>query len=472
MGPQRLAAVLRRVAQRRPAAALGPARGLLAAGRLAEGAGELARLLQAEPADPPATLLGSAQALLARLGWTVRGSGARGAARLSVRRAGERRDLFALALARRGPQACGAAVSAAPVLRPCGRSRPLRPAERGGPQELAQALGLLCESLRGQDAPRGASPLAERHQGREGVDLLLRTTFACNQRCPFCFVALTGRHSDLAAIARELRALAVGPGRRAEVTLSGGEPTLDPRLPRLIALARRSGFSRVVLQTNAVLLARPGLLESLVRAGLSACMASFHAHRAELYDLCTGSRGQFPRAAAGLAELLRSRCGVTVNVVVNARNYRELPELVGFVAGLARALPRGRKPGVYFSMLNEAGHEKAPDWAVSLEDAGPYLRRAVARCEEEGLRVEPSGSESSFPACLLGGARRHAARREFPQDRVRYAEDFSGEAGAVGRAKRPACRRCPLDARCLGVPAQYARRYGLAGLEPLGVRHG
>ncbi len=54
---------------------------------------------------------------------------------------------------------------------------------------------------------------------------------------------------------------------------------------------------------------------------------------------------------------------------------------------------------------------------------------------------------------------------------MRYAEDFSGETGDVGRAKRPACRRCPYDSKCLGVPAECARMFGLGALKvPRGAR--
>ncbi len=47
---------------------------------------------------------------------------------------------------------------------------------------------------------------------------------------------------------------------------------------------------------------------------------------------------------------------------------------------------------------------------------------------------------------------------------VRYADDFSGAAGDIGRAKSIACRRCLYDGKCLGVPAEYARLFGVGAL--------
>ena len=183
------------------------------------------------------------------------------------------------------------------------------------------------------------------------------------------------------------------------MTLSGGEPAADPRLLEIVDAARKRGFRRFVLQTNAVFLARRGLLPNLVRCGVKTYMVSFHSHRPELYDRITGSRGQMRLAVEGLSRLLAARsCRVTVNVVVNRFNYLDLPGLMGFLGTLARG--KSRRLEVCFSMINEAGHEKAPEFAVDLELAAPSLREALRRCREEGLRVERFAGGSAFPVCL------------------------------------------------------------------------
>lgn len=392
------------------------------------------------------------RAVLAERGWVLR---RRPPLRFSIRRAGERKVLFELS-------GGGASRGLTPDARLLAAVRPgarLSAGEREGVAALGAALGLLLESLRRAAPADAAGPaLAESHEGHDGRDLLLRTTFACNQKCPFCFVPMTGRGADLAEIERALDAQAARSGPRGELTLSGGEPASDPRLPAIVASARRRGFRRFVLQTNGVYLTRPGLLDELIRLGVRTYLFSLHSHKPAAYDRITGSRGQRARAVAGLALLLeRPACGVTVNVVVNAHNYRDLPGLVAFVARLG-------KPTLYFSMLNEVGHQKVPGWTVRLEDAAPFLRRAAALCRASGLPVSRSGGESSFPPCLFAEPARHASPRRIPQDRVRYAEEFAGEAGAVGRAKLPSCRSCRWDARCAGVPAQYARLHGLAAL--------
>ena len=340
----------------------------------------------------------------------------------------------------------------------------LKASEKKALAQLRAALGLMFEAFGGGRPAAGLS-LAESHEGSEGRDLLLRTTFACNQRCAFCFVPLTGRPAPWGEIERELELQSKRAGPRDELTISGGEPASDPRLPRILALARRLGFRRFVLQTNAVYLARKGLLKRLIAAGAKTFLVSFHSHDEAAYDRITGSRGQYARALAGLTQLLGAGdCDVTINIVVNAHNFEDLPELIDFLGKLRAGRTDGKPVSIYFSMINEAGHQKAPAWAVDLERAAPFLREASRRCKRHGLAVSRSGGESSFPVCVMGEPERHAPRRTFPQDRVRYADDFSGEGGAIGRAKRPSCRACLYDAKCAGVPAVYAVRFGLGAL--------
>lgn len=421
------------------------------------------------PSGSRQAVSGGLRGILRRYDWVLVKQGTGRLLRFLVRRRSETRVIFHLYP--RFP--IGGAGSLTPSVRFQAQLRPgarLRRAEKSGLTELAGELLLFVETIRRRPAAAAAdAALAENHFGKDGPQSLLRVTAACNQRCPFCFVPLTGRGADWADIKRKLEALALRPDFRGQLTLSGGEPTLDPRLPGILEAARKRGFRRIGLQTNGVLLSKPGLIERLTKLGVANYLVSFHSHKPRVYDRITATRGQYRRAVEGLARLVRARGGgadfdVTVNVVVNAWNYRHLPGLADFLGGLGAGLPKNQGLEVYFSMMNEAGHLKVPAWAIDLSRAAPFLRRGVERCRRWGLRVSSFGGESGFPPCLLDDPKRHAMERELPQERVRYAEDFSQEAGSVGRAKHPACRRCPYDGRCLGVPAPYARLFGLGAL--------
>ncbi len=307
-------------------------------------------------------------------------------------------------------------------------------------------------------------PRVESHEIISGTEILLRTTTECNQRCHFCFLPPVRRSFAWEDILGALREVARRPQPPKILTLSGGEPTADSRLPRILTAARRLGIRRFVLQTNAVRLSDASLLGRLNRLGVEGYVVSFHSHKPARYDEITRSRGQYSRAVAGIRRLIRGRCRLTINVVVNARNYEDLPELVAFLARQGAGKNRAKELDVYFSMINEAGHQLAPDWAVGLERVSAPLRRALEVCDQAGIRVAKFVGGSCFPVCLTAHPERYACERALSQERVRYAVAFSGASGAIGRAKHPDCRDCAYDSRCLGVPASYATHYGVAAL--------
>ncbi|MDD5303265.1 MAG: hypothetical protein PHS14_09165, partial [Elusimicrobia bacterium] len=80
------------------------------------------------------------------------------------------------------------------------------------------------------------------------------------------------------------------------------------------------------------------------------------------------------------------------------------------------------------------------------------------------LIVQRSCGESDLPPCMAADPEAFVAESVLPQSRVRYADDFNVSDPSGGRAKRLACRECPYDSRCLGVPAEYARKFGLGAL--------
>ena len=89
----------------------------------------------------------------------------------------------------------------------------------------------------------------------------------CNFRCPFChnkeLVLEPGRLPAI-PLGGVLKRLAGLDGWVRSVVVSGGEPTLDPRLPGLLGRLRSAGFG-VKLDTNG---SRPDVLARLIARGL------------------------------------------------------------------------------------------------------------------------------------------------------------------------------------------------------------
>ena len=272
-------------------------------------------------------------------------------------------------------------------------------------------------------------------------ETLVRVNFHCNQACAFCFVSTHLPPATDAAV-REAIVTAARAGRR--VSLTGGEPTLNPRLAEYVALARASGPQPVALQTNAVRLADPALTGSLVRAGLGWVMVSLHGHTADLSDALTESPGTFAQTLLGLDELHRhAAVTLVINFVLMARNRDALPPVVRLVAS---RWPRAiLNVSFVFASSDVVPIALVPRYA----DVLPQLFEALAEARRLGVDVRGFDSMCGIPLCLVPAESRPALIAEVPPDYDR------------GEFVHPAaCDGCVLIRRCYGLRRSYRDLHG------------
>ncbi|MEZ4449415.1 MAG: radical SAM protein [Nannocystaceae bacterium] len=278
----------------------------------------------------------------------------------------------------------------------------------------------------------------------------IRVNFLCNQACTFCFVST---HLPAAAddrIEAEIRRAAAGGG---VVVLSGGEPTLNPRLTAWVALARSSGASHVELQSNAIRLADGDLAERLRDAGLSRCFISLHGATAATSDLVTQAPGTFVKTLAGIDAIVRAGLPVQLNFVICQANFRELPAYFDLVGG------RWPSASVCVSFVGPST-DLVPSTAEVIPryaEVMPLLAEGLQRARRHGTLVEGFESMCGIPLCLV------------PAD----LDPFLGLAAipeGFDRGefiKAEACRGCDLEDRCFGVRRRYAALYGADELRPI-----
>jgi MoaA/NifB/PqqE/SkfB family radical SAM enzyme len=290
--------------------------------------------------------------------------------------------------------------------------------------------------------------------GRNVIEALVRVYFHCNQGCSFCFVST---HLPPAGDARVQEAIVAEARAGHLVTLTGGEPTLHPRLVEFVALARAHDSTGVgvALQTNAVRLEDEGLTAALVAAGVTVVQVSLHAAHANSSDAITRAPGTFARTLRGIDNLARHQ-GVTlvINYVVVRRNLGELEAFVDLVAS------RWPRAIVNISLAARSTDVVPDDDDVMLRysEVVPTLERAIDRARAHGLSVRGLASMCGIPLCLVS-------------ERHRPGEDELGEvpegwdAGEFVRAE--ACQACVLRRRCHGVRRGYAERHGTSELRPV-----
>ena len=296
------------------------------------------------------------------------------------------------------------------------------------------------------------------------IELLVRMTTRCNQDCPFCSAPPPLDDPPASEVTRLLdRVFQENP--RGLVTLTGGEPTIRRDLPEIVhhALGGPSGL-QVHVQTNAVFFSDAERLAPYPagepRLGF---FVSLHALDEAIYDACTGTKGQQPRALEGIRNLLAAGHEVLLNCVVNRLN---VGHLTAWVEGIPALFPE-TDPLLHFSVTMCPEHRPgASDLLVRYRELAPALERAVARAAELGIRHDPlqSSTHASLPACLVS-----EEAREDPTHRPRLGAHETGYE-ALDRlwVKAERCRTCQLDPWCLGLPRPYVQRFGLDELEPIG----
>lgn len=282
------------------------------------------------------------------------------------------------------------------------------------------------------------------------TEVTVRVNFLCNQACEFCFVST---HLPSAPEAAVRAAIETAAREHAVVVLSGGEPTLNPRLVEYVDLASRLGAASVELQSNATRLGTGGLAAALAEAGLQGAMISLHGATAEVSDAVTGAPGTFVATLTGIDALVRTPVRVRLNFVFCQENRDDFPAVVDLVAA------RWPTAGIVFSFVGS--HTDVVPRSTALiprfSDVMPSLVAGLARARAAGLAVSGFDSMCGMPLCLVPDAERTA----FSAGAV---PEGAGEGEFV---KAETCAGCAETHRCFGVRRGYAELYGTGELQPI-----
>lgn len=162
----------------------------------------------------------------------------------------------------------------------------------------------------------------------------VRLTAACNSKCVFCLdaEAQDGRILAVDDILAELRR-----GREEKnatrVVLSGGEATIHPRFPELVALAKSLDYRWVQTVTNGQMLARREFFAASIDAGLDEITFSLHGHTPELHDRLTRTRNGYTNLMKAMLRAVRDgRPVVNVDVCINRENVEHLEAIIALCA--------------------------------------------------------------------------------------------------------------------------------------------
>ncbi len=274
----------------------------------------------------------------------------------------------------------------------------------------------------------------------------------CNNACTFCmergagypFVYSEAEYRQI--LERQRRDLDA-------VVFTGGEPTLNPLLPRLVAAARELGYRSIGLVTNGRALRRESLCDELLADGLNAVTLSIHGPKASVHDGIVRRRGAFEQAAQGLAHLASRRqdfgFSLKLNCTLVKQNLHRMAEMRAFADELGIDQvnfnvpePRGTADELFESVV--------PRYAAVMDQAD--------RC---GLDFHDSRQSLSWVPPCAGGV-------EWVQEiwHLAYRDRVDVYRSREGKVQGPLCETCAIADHCDGIWERYVAGYGWEEFTP------
>ncbi|MFO0658211.1 MAG: radical SAM protein [Polyangiaceae bacterium] len=288
---------------------------------------------------------------------------------------------------------------------------------------------------------------------------IVRVNFHCNQACDFCFVSRELPPVEHERIVKEITEVAE---RKAVLDLSGGEPTLNPRLSEYLSLARDLGVPEVELQTNAIKMADAAFAKQLVDAGLKQAFVSLHGITPEVCDRVTAAPGTFVKTVQGIKNLISLGVITRLNFVVCGYNAQQLAKFPDFVAREFGSIRPETQIDINFSYVAASTDNVPRDTGLipRFTDVAWALAEARSRSVALNIRMTGFDSKCGVPACYLPrDIREEHFAKDIPKEELAHVGN--------GFTKSSACASCELDRRCYGIRTTYAEMYGTDELRPI-----
>jgi hypothetical protein len=324
------------------------------------------------------------------------------------------------------------------------------------------------------DVPRIATELPKLERiDRESFDepkcfdILLN--YNCSAKCLFCSQDFEWRKepNDLPfEKAVEFMYMAYKNGYR-RLGFTGGEPTIRPELPKLIALAKKIGYGYIRIQTNGIRIADYDYAKLLADAGLTFVKYSLHGHNAELHDKLVAVPGAFEKNLKSIENLKKLNVGIGVNIVLNAWNYKHLVEFYElFLLKLQLSNFVIIAPLYEGNMTLNA--DKGGKIGVRMTELAPYIKKAYEVFTKINYPKPPLLLH--FTPCVLPGYEQQMLGWSAFNTMVVNPKGEKRDLDVTAQAhttKTEACRKCVYDDRCIGWDASYARYFGTDEIAPL-----
>lgn len=290
----------------------------------------------------------------------------------------------------------------------------------------------------------------------------LALDYRCNNRCIGCYSV---QDDGGAMTTREaLEALARGRRDGADAFwIGGGDATLRPDLFAVVAAARRLGYARVKLQTNAMRLAHAEYARRCAEAGVTEVNVAIKGADAATHDRLTRTPGCHALMLKGIENARALGLALEGDLLIYRSNAAQIPEMVRRYTALGL-----ERYNVWLMSAVDQGDKDLSAQVPRIADVVPFITAAMdlglsARGDFiTSLHTPPCTVPASHHACLF-----HAEDLALRVSNPGGYEFMLEESPIEGGHYLPGCARCALRPRCGGVRRDYLTVHGDAEFVPL-----
>jgi MoaA/NifB/PqqE/SkfB family radical SAM enzyme len=273
--------------------------------------------------------------------------------------------------------------------------------------------------------------------------VIMNVTYKCNNRCTFC---ATGTRTQFDGNYERQRELLVK-YRKLDVTLldfDGGEPTLNPNLLRLIAFAKRIGYERINVTTNARMASYGDFAEKLVHSGVTSLLTSIHGPDAQTHAQNVGVAEAFDQTCEGVRNFVRlapKNVELGANITITKSNHKKLDAVAELVHDLGL-----RWFNIQFlTPFGRATNSVCPDTTIAAEEAMRVIDKWKDRIKFQVINL-PFCFMPGYEEFLMGDMLKLERHMLFVNNEEVNLFEYLRER----RVKKPVCASCPHAIFCGG----------------------
>jgi MoaA/NifB/PqqE/SkfB family radical SAM enzyme len=283
---------------------------------------------------------------------------------------------------------------------------------------------------------------------------IVKINSKCNLNCCFCADDLIARSQPDFDYEALITGLEHNRKAHDDLIISGGEPTIYPKLLNYIRHAKQvCKYKRISLTTNAALLYSKENAIKLIENGVDSFLVSFSHGEGALFDAIVKKEGTFLRVVKGIRNVKELGKEVRINAVVHKLNYKKLPQIVRFFISLG-------VDAIQLSYINPVGTSVVGAksfLAIPYNEAMPFIEQSFDAAHElnfTDLYIE------NIPICAAPKLIAKISDLKKPEENKEYYNR--------AKYKPSACSRCSFVDICDGPWKAHLEHFGESELHPIG----